>query len=126
MTFAELLADHKGQLGKVAERFTAPDDADFKRHLRRAGQRMALKEPLWKVVEIALVAKQALYPAPADFLAAPLSQWGRSGGCANPWDENFVGFAPSLTVEVGEDGPMLRLSIAPTPRMLHAWGTVLP
>ncbi|MER2527922.1 MAG: hypothetical protein ABTR07_08355 [Candidatus Competibacter denitrificans] len=127
MIFADLLADHKAQLGKTVSRFTSPDDADFKRHLRRAGQRMALKDPRWVVTEIPLTVGLDLYPAPADFQATPLCEWGRQGcGCRpQPWEEGFIGFPPTLITEPGTSGMQWRLSALPTAAMMGVWGPML-
>lgn len=124
MTFADLLADHKAQLGKTVTRFTSPEDADFKRHLRRAAQRMVLKEPRWVVAEIPLTAGLDLYPAPADFQATPLCEWGRSGcGCRpQPWDDGFIGYPPTITAEPSATGTQFRLSSPPTAVAMSTWG----
>lgn len=124
MTFADLVAAHKAQLGKVADRFTAFGDADFERHLKKAARRMTLKCPRWMTATLDLVAGQSDYPAPADLLGAPLSEWGRS--CSSqPWDDDFAGFPPLLTPLQDANGPILRLSQAPTTAQLAAWGSTL-
>ncbi len=124
MNYADLLAAHRSQLGKVAERFTAFGDADFKRHLQNAARRMTLKFPRWMTATFALVAGVAEYPAPADLQGVPISEWGR--GCArSPWDDDFPGIPPLLTLMHDAAGPILRLSQAPTAAQLAAWGSTL-
>lgn len=124
MNFADLLAAHKAQLGKVADRFAAFGDADFRRHLAGAARRMTLKFPRWLTGSLALVAGESEYPAPADIMGAQVSEWGR--GCASkPWDNDFPGFPPLLSLAADGAGPVLRLSQAPTAAQLAAWGATL-
>lgn len=127
MTFDELVADHKAQLGKAAERFRALHDADFKRHLRLAARRMNVKRPLWLSATVALVGGQTDYPAPAGLLSVLVSDWGRGGGCGcpRPWDPNFVGFAPRVALADTPGGKVVRLSAPPGARQLIAWGPSL-
>ncbi len=129
MNFADLVAAHKAQLGKAASRFTALEDADFKRHLSRAGYRLGTKYPLWKTREISLSAGVDQYPAPADILGTLLCDWGRQperGGLSpNPWDDGFVGYPPSLILEGPAGGMQLRLSSPPSSTTIAAWGSTL-
>jgi hypothetical protein len=124
MIFSELVAAHKAQLGKVADRFTAFGDQDFERHLKNAARRVTYKCPRWRTATFDLVAGQSDYPAPDDLLGALLSEWGR--GCARqPWDDDFAGYPPLLTPLQGANGPILRLSQAPTAAQLATWGATL-
>lgn len=121
MIFSALVAAHKAQLGKVADRFTAFGDQDFERHLKNAARLMTYKCPLWMAATWDLVAGQSDYPAPDAFLGAPISEWGR--GCSRqPWDDDFAGYPPMMTPLQGANGPILRLSQAPTAAQLAAWG----
>lgn len=128
MTLAELIAEHKAQLGKVAARFEDVNQSDFKRHLARAGYRLCTKYPLWKTGEIALAAGVDQYPAPADMIGTLLCDWGRTAcGCRgqSPWDDGFVGYPPSLILEGGDSAMRLRLSTPPTASTIGAWGSTL-
>ncbi len=127
MTFDELVADHKAQLGKAAERFKALNDADFKRHVRLAARRMNAKTPLWANGTLALSGGQTDYPAPPDLLSVLVSDWGRAGGCGcpRPWDDGFVGFAPRIALADTPSGKVVRLSAAPGAQQLNAWGASL-
>jgi hypothetical protein len=129
MTFADLLAEHKAQLGKVAARFTALDDADFKRHLVRAGYRLCIKYPLWKTGEISLTVGIDQYPAPPDILGTLLCDWGRQPGrgglVPSPWDAGFIGYPPSLILEGPGGGMQLRLSSPPSAAAIASWGSVM-
>lgn len=125
MVYADLLAAHKAQLGKVADRFDAPADADFARHLKNAARRMTVKFPRWMTATLTPVVGTSEYPAPADIHGVPISDWGR--GCVGlPWDDDFAGYPPLLILLHDADGPILRLSQAPTAAMLAAWGSTLP
>lgn len=125
MLYADLIAAHKAQLGKVADRFTAPADADFARHLKNAARRMTFKFPRWMTATLTPVVGASDYPAPADINGVAVSDWGRDCG-ALPWDDDFAGYPPLLILLESAAGPILRLSQAPTAAMLAAWGSTLP
>lgn len=124
MTLDDLVADHKAQLGKVAARFTAPDDADFVRHLRNGAGRLSAKCLRWASGTLTLVAAQSDYPAPADLLGAPSTDWGKDY-LRRPWDDDFLGLTPHM-LSIQVDGvAMLRLVPWPTSAQIGAWGGTL-
>lgn len=121
MILDDLLTDHKAQLGKVAARFTADDDADFIRHLQNAAARLSTQCLRWVATTLDLVAGTADYPAPDDLLGAPMTDWGTHQN-RRPWDADFVGYAPRL-LEVAVAGtPMIRVVPTPTAAQIVVWG----
>jgi len=124
MTLDELIADHRAQLGKVAARFTAADDADFVRHLRNGAGRLTAKCPRWVSGTLTLVAGQSDYAAPTDLLGVACTDWGKEHR-RQVWDDDYLGMTPyMLPIEV--DGvAMLRLVPGPTTAQLAVWGGTL-
>lgn len=121
MILDDLLTDHKAQLGKVAARFTADDDADFIRHLHNAATRLSTKRLRWIATTLTLSSGVADYPAPADLLGAPATDWGTHPS-RQPWDGDFVGYAPRLLeVDVGGTA-MIRVVPTPTASQIAVWG----
>lgn len=121
MIYADLLAAHKAQLGKVAGRFTAAADADFKRHLTGAARRMSEKRPRECVASVALTADVSEYPAPAGIIGMPISEWGL-GAVRIPCYPDFIGFPPLLARVASGGTPVLRLSPPPTADQVAVWG----
>lgn len=124
MTLDDLLADHKAQLGKVAARFAAEDDADFIRHLQNAAARLTGKCLRWVSGTLALTAGVADYPAPTDLRGAPSTDWGKDHR-RQPWDDDYLGRTPyMLPIDVDGDS-MLRLAPEPSAAQIAAWGGTL-
>lgn len=124
MTLDDLVANHKAQLGKVAARFTAADDADFIRHVQNGAVRLGGKCPRWVSGTLALVAGVSDYPAPVDLLGAPSTDWGKDY-LRRPWDDDFLGLTPHM-LSIHVDGvSMLRLVPWPTSAQIGAWGGTL-
>ncbi len=129
MSYDALIDAHKAQLGRVAERFTAPDNADFKRHLANAVWRLSEKRPQDCVGDQALSAGVSEYPAPEGIIGTPVSEWGRSGACACncyiPSYPGFIGFPPLLSRSQRNGVSILRLSTAPTANQIASWGATM-
>lgn len=133
LLLADLIDAHKAQLGKAADRFRAPDDADFIRHLGLAGRRMDQKRPRLRTTALTLQVGVADYPAPAGSLAVRSHDWGTSF-VRQPWADEYIGIPPlirqmtlDLTTEEGEiveSDPIWRLSTAPTAAQIAQWGAV--
>lgn len=124
MEFDDLLAAHQAQLGKAVERFRSPDDADFVRHLRRAGRWIDSRWPRILDGELSLVAMVNEYPAPAGCLMIHGHSWGRYARPI-PWDEYGPGFPPLLERIIDETGPRLLLCPPPTAQQIAVWGGTL-
>lgn len=125
MIFADLIADHKAQLGKAVERFRTPDDADFIRHLALAARRLDGKRPRQKLSMLAVTVGEVDYPAAVESLAILAHEWG-IGTIRQPWDSDFMGIPPLIRQLDSDDGPRWRLSAAPTANQIAAWGPTLP
>lgn len=125
MIFADLLADHKAQLGKAEARFPAPDDGDFKRHLANAAPMMCGKRPRILLGILDLAAEQIDYAAPSDLLDVLAVDWGRADR-APAWDTAFVGYPPLLMPYRAADGAQrFLLSAPPTVTQIAKWGALL-
>lgn len=114
---AELVADHKAQLGPDAQQtFNAPDDGDYKRHIDLATLRVGDKRPYLVDATVTVQAEVASYPAPADLLRL----WGPTWGLAvrqrlNPWDPQHPGRLPRLRLASVQGVRSLLLDPAPRP-----------
>lgn len=121
MIYADVLAAHKAQLGKVAARFTAADDADFKRHLAGAARRVSDKRPRVCVDSVTLTAGVSEYPAPTGIIGTPISEWGMAASRI-PYLDSFIGFPPILDKIWSDSAIALRLSSPPTAEQIATWG----
>lgn len=126
MPTAEILALYKRSLLDAAAVFTAPDDADFLRHLRIAAREIAVcKRTRTAYGTLSLVPGQDLYPAPENLLLPKVSAWGVTNSLA-PWDLPR-GPLPALSlVEDGPEGRALRLSPAPSAHQVRVFGAEYP
>lgn len=124
LDFAELIADHKAQLGRAVERFRAEEDADFIRHLRLAGGWIDGRWPRILYGELSLVAMVNEYPAPPGCLMLYGHSWGHYTPLT-PWDECGPGFPPLLERSVDEMGTKLLLCPPPTAKQIAVWGNTL-
>ena len=115
MTRDSLVIDLKAILMDAAGKFTAAANADFIRHLDLAALDMSRVRPRTLVGSITLIAEQPNYAAPAGLLAVKMPLWGvteRRG--RNPWDRNWPGRLPTLTLTENAGARELWLSPAPS------------
>jgi hypothetical protein len=124
MTLDDLVIDHKAQLGKVAARFTAEDDADFVRHLRNAAVRLTSKCLRWASGTLALSVGVSDYPAPTDLRGAPSTDWGKDQR-RQPWDDDYLGLTPYMLLLDVDGVAMLRLAPEPSAAQIATWGGTL-
>lgn len=125
MIYADLLAAHKGQLGKAIERFRQPgQEADLQRHLSRAGRWIDLRWPRTMQATLILVPLLSEYPALPGCLSVFDHAWGRGTPCV-PWDHDGPGYPPLLELIHESTGPVLWVSPPPTPVQIHAWSAVM-
>lgn len=120
MSQADLVTDHKAGLMDSADTFTAALDADFIRHLDNAAQALGVRRPRTLLGELTLVADQSGYAAPADFHLFKTGLWGNT--TAKPWDKNWAGKLPRVSV-VEVDGAMeIHLDPPPTAAQITLLG----
>ncbi|MFZ5658765.1 MAG: hypothetical protein ACOY5C_02785 [Pseudomonadota bacterium] len=123
MSLTDLIADLKSSLQDAATVFDAPADADFIRHLNQAALDMGRVRPRTLVGELALVAAQPNYPAPADLLRPKFPLWGMAERQQRrPWDKAWPGPAPRLSLVDTGSGRELWLDPAPTEAQISLLG----
>lgn len=125
-TTEELIEAHKAALNDAAQLFqdgNAADDSGFLRHLRVAARAISeRKRPRTMVASLALVAGQALYPAPEDLVDVKVGDWGVAEQHRDPWRYPRDPLPSVRRVEhAGEI--QLQLSPAPTSEQINAFGT---
>jgi hypothetical protein len=124
MTRSALIEALKAALGEAAERFTAPGDADFSRHLDRAAEDLVRVRPRVRTAELALEADTDLYAAPVDLISFLYPLWGRAAQRQTPvYDQSHPGRLPWPSLVDGAEGAMLLLSPAPTQRQIDLLGS---
>ncbi len=122
----ELVAEHKASLLDAATFFVAPDDADFKRHLRVAGRLVSReKRHLTRSAVLTLQAGVGEYAAPADLLMPKASRWGVSETQNAPWCAPRAAL-PSLRMFDTDEGTRLELTPAPTAEQISVFGASYP
>lgn len=117
MARAALVADLKASLLDAAKVFSAPDDADFIRHIDRAAQALSGRRTRTLAATITLVADQPNYPKPPEFWRYKTTNWG-AGKRGNPWDRTWPGRLP----DVREFDDALWLVPAPTAHQVAMLG----
>lgn len=125
LDFAELIAAHKAQLGRMVERFREADDADFARHLQLAARRLDARWPRVQPATLTVTAAVNEYPAPAGCQTVLSHSWGR-GHRPTPWDETAPGPPPLLSLLYNAGGRVLWLEPAPTWTQIVVWGAEFP
>lgn len=117
-----LVGELKASLGDAAERFSGEAaDAAFERHVRRAALDFGRVRPVTQAGTLSLVAGQAQYPAPADFVRWKLALWGDAERRRpRPWERGWPGPFPAVEVLAG--GAVLCLSPAPTALQISVLG----
>lgn len=93
MSRGDLRTDLKDSLHDAASALSDP--ADFDRCLAAAVDDLGLMMPQTLASTLTLVADQAEYVAPADFLRFKMALWGVSTP-VKPWDKNHPGKLPSV------------------------------
>lgn len=116
-----LVGQLKASLGDAAERFAGEAaDAAFERHVSRAALDFGRVRPVTLVGTLPLVAGQAMYSAPADFVRFKLALWGHAEQRRpKPWERNWPGPFP---VAEALGGGVLCLSPAPTALQITVLG----
>jgi len=127
MSQADLVADLKAMLKDAAEKFTAASDADFKRHLDIAALDMDRVRPRRLNGELTLTADQPNYTAPADLLHIGYPLWGAAEKAARqPWDGNWPGRLPRITIIENGGTRELWLDPPPTAAQITDLGATYP
>lgn len=125
MTLADLIADHKAQLGKATERFKAAADADLIRHLALAARRLDSKRPRLRRSMLAVTVGVSDYPAATGSIAVIAHEWGISA-VRQPWDDDYMGIAPLIRQLDSDTGQRWVLSTPPTANQISVWGATIP
>lgn len=123
MDEASLIAELKAFLMKVAEKFTADSDGDFKRHLRLAASDLSRIAPVYVRDELTLVAGTALYECPADLRSVVQLLWGNAERALPQFDSRYPGRMPRIGVVRSAGVRKLELSPAPTIAQIGALGS---
>ena len=125
MAFTDLATDLEAMLGNAANRFTAPSQGDFRRHLELAAADLARYRPRTKQGQITLQAEVSEYPLPADTVFFTASDWGRKERrTRQPWDRNWPGRLPVAREVESESGTrLLFLDPAPTAAQIADLGS---
>lgn len=118
---ADLVDDLKASLQSAAGVFTAPNNADFVRHLDAAAQDFSRVRPRTMLGTLTLVADQYDYAAPADFLNYKSTLWGVSR--IQPWEKNFPGRLPDMFTAMNGTARELHLLPAPTAHQITVLGS---
>lgn len=113
MSQADLVADLKSILNDSQDKFTDPDD--FQRHLDIAARDLARVRSRTLLGELDLVAEQSEYAAPADMLQPKFPLWGTTERRSRqPWESNWPGRLPVLTLAEVDGVLVLYLNPAPS------------
>lgn len=124
MSKTALIADLKGMLGDAAAKFTAAADADFARHLDAAAFDLGRFRPRTLVGSVTLVADQSNYTAPADLVRVKCSLWGLQERLQRrPWDTNWPGRLPALSLAESGGTRQIWLDPAPTTAQINNLGS---
>lgn len=117
---ADLVLDLKNSLAAAWESFSAPDDADWIRHLRAAALDFGRVRPATLMGSLALEEGVSDYAAPADFVRFKMSVWEQSQTRSpKPWEKTWCGPFPRVTAADG----MIYLTPAPTARQITVLGS---
>jgi len=116
MSRGDVRADLKDSLHDAASALSDPED--FDRCLNAALEDLGAWLPRTLAASLPLVANQAEYAAPADFIRFKMALWGRSN-TVQPWDKAWPGKLPAV---YHADG-LLILSPAPTAQQIGILGT---
>lgn len=123
MSQVDLVADHKASLQDAANVFTAAADADFIRHLVIAALAFGRKRPRTLLGTLTLVADQDSYALPADFVSFKSDLWGIGARKYQPWETNYPGRLPDVSVSGDVGAQTIYLSPAPTAFQIGVLGS---
>lgn len=118
MALADLIADHKLQLGEAVRKRLGEADAVYQRQLLAATLALNEKRPRRASASLSLVAEQARYTAPSDALAVLRLDWGADRRFRQPWQQGYIGVLPVCTL----DGDQILLSPAPSADQIACLG----
>lgn len=119
VTQAALVEWLKLSLGDSASRFSEPDDAAFKRHVKAAALDFGRVRSVTGAGTLELVADQSDYAAPADFVRFKTALWGMDQRKSpKPWEKSWAGPFPDVHVMPG----LLILSPAPSAKQIAILG----
>jgi len=119
MSIGALTVDLKAILSDAQDKFTAPGNIDFHRHLEIAAMDLGRHRPRTLVGQIPLVADQAEYAPPADLIRpkqATLDTVRRTH--VRPWDRRWSGPLPRLRLVESSGNRILLLDPAPDARLV--------
>lgn len=119
MSRAELAATLAASMHDMASVFTGGFD-DFSRHLDAAAMDMGRARPRTLLGTITLVADQEAYAAPADLLVFKSSVWPVRR--SQPWEKNWTGKLPDVSVESTGEAATLHLAPPPTAQQITQYG----
>jgi len=123
MSMADLVADLKASLNDAADSFKAAADADFIRHLDLAAMDFGRVRARILSSTITLTADEDVYVAPADAIRAHSLQWGKQQKRdLNPWDANWPGALPRISIAGDPGSRTIVLSPAPSPHQVTLLG----
>lgn len=118
MSQADLVTDLTQILNSVKSKFpgiTGDADFDFKRHLDISADDLSRVKPRTLIGSAILVAGQTNYAAPADVRSLKFSLWGTlQRRSRKPWQSNWPGKMPTLTLTDNGNISEIYLSPAPT------------
>ncbi|MCV2349345.1 hypothetical protein [Paucibacter sp. Y2R2-4] len=121
MTQADVLDDLQRSLHDAASVFSAPDQADWKRHLQTALAAFSRKRRRTLLGTITLQAEQDIYPLPAEvqaeFIDYKTHLWGNKP--CKPWSKGYAGALPRVKEQAGA----LVFDPAPSAAHLAAFGS---
>lgn len=116
LKYADVIIDHKAQLGAAAEKFQLPEDNDFKRHITTAARDLSDKRPRYRDASIELIADQEAYTAPDDLYMFLRTSWGdKERYEQKPWQKNFIDRLP----QVYSDRRQIIVRPAPTQYLIN-------
>jgi len=117
-----LVDDLKKMLNDSANKFEA-DDTDFVRQLDFALGDVSRVRPYRQMGSITLTADVGEYSAPANFFKMDFPLWGNAERrTRQPWNSNYPGPAPSVTVFGSGTGKTISLEPAPSAAQIFNLG----
>lgn len=125
MSRADLAADLKASLHDAANVFTSPADADFSRMLDVSAQDMGRVRPRWLRGSLTVSAGVAEYAAPAGLVAFGHDVWGE-GQRPMPWEVNYPGPHPRVSLAETASGKQLCFDPAPSALQVLLYGSAYP
>lgn len=124
MSRQSLMYELQASLHDAANVFTAPNDDDFHRLLDIAALDIGRVSHRTLIGEVTLIADQAYYQAPADMLMFKSPIWGISERRSrNPWEAQWPGRLPSVSVADMAGVRSLVMTPAPTAQQISAMGS---